>query len=355
MGLFRRKDSSVWWMSFSDNGKQYKRSTGTEDKRLADSILAKIKTLIIEGKWFEKDESKKHTFDEMMQRFMSEHAPTKEPSMQKSYRVSLAHLGEFFSDITLDKIDTDAVLRYGTYRRSQNNSKPGTRNRELAMLSKAFNLARLWKWVKENPCQLVKREKEDNEIGRCLTDDEEQRLLQACGNYLPGQLAEMVTIALNTGMREGEILKLQWSQIDMANKVINTINEKTNQPKTVAMNESVYNLLRDKSKVRSISGYVFTTSNDTPFHARNLLRAWYKAVKEANIAGRLRFQDLRHTVGTRIIRSGRDIYAVASVLDHSQLSTSKRYAKHDTESKRGIVNHLDKHKKLSRFYHVDQK
>jgi integrase len=342
MGLYRRKDSQDWWMSFTANDKHYRRSTETPDKKLAEKIYAKVQTLIAEGKWFEIDEAKKHTFDEMMERFMREHAPTKEPSMQKSYRVSLAHLREFFSGMTLDKIDTDAVLRYGAYRRSQNNSKPGTRNREVAMLSKAFNLARLWKWLKENPCQLVKREKEDNEIGRCLTDEEEQRLLRACRNYLRGQLAEMVIIALNTGMREGEILKLRWDQIDMKGKVINTINEKTNKPKTVSMNETVYNLLNEKSKVRSMSGYVFTTGNDKMIHVRNMLRAWYKALKEAKIEGGLRYHDLRHTVGTRLIIEGQDIYAVASVLDHSQLSTAKRYAKHNVESKRKILNVLDK-------------
>ncbi len=69
------------------------------------------------------------------------------------------------------------------------------------------------------------------------------------------------------------------------------------------------------------------------------MRAWYKAVKHAGISGNLRFHDLRHTVGTRLIRAGMDIYAVASVLDHSQLSTAKRYAGHNTES---IVQSLDR-------------
>ena len=52
MGLYRRKDSKIRWMSFSVNGKQYQRSTETKDERLAESILAKVKTQIIEGKWF---------------------------------------------------------------------------------------------------------------------------------------------------------------------------------------------------------------------------------------------------------------------------------------------------------------
>jgi len=341
MGLYRRKDSPIWWMSFSVNGKQYRRSTDTTDEKLAASILAKVQTLVIEDKWFEHNVARRHTFEEMMERFMSEHAPTKEPATQKSYRISLSHLKEFFSGMRLDEIDTDAVSRYVAYRRGQKNSKPSTRNRELAMLSKAFNLARLWKYTKENPCELVIREKEDNEIGRCITREEESRLLEACWKYMNGQLAEIVIIALNTGMREGEILKLHCSQIDLFGKVITSINEKTNKQKSVPMNETVYNLLKEKSKVRSMSGYVFTTNNDTPFIARNMMRRWYKALEDAEITGSLRFHDLRHTVGTRLIRAGKDIYAVASLLDHSQVSTTKRYAKHNTESMRDVVQGLE--------------
>ncbi len=340
MGLYRRKESPIWWMCFSADGKQYRKSTGTANRKLAEKILGKVETQIVEGRWFDIDRARQYTFEDMMDRFMAEHAPTKEPRTQKSYRNCLANLKPFFSGLTLEKIDTDAVLQY-VHRRRSEGCRPGTRNRELAMLSKAFNLARLWKWTKTNPCQLVKREKEDNEIGRCLTEEEEERLLTACKHFLRGQLYEMVVIALNTGIREGEILKMRWDKIDLVRKVFESFNEKTNSWRTVPMNETAYTLLKEKVKVRSMSGYVFTTSEDTPIIARNLLREWYKALKLAGITG-LRFHDLRHTVGTRLGRAGQDIHAIASILDHSQLSTTRRYVKHNTESIRKGLNILDR-------------
>lgn len=106
------------------------------------------------------------------------------------------------------------------------------------------------------------------------------------------------------------------------------------------MNETVYSLLKEKAKVRSISGYVFTTSEDTPIIARNMLREWYKALKRAGISG-FRFHDLRHTVGTRLGRAGQDIHAIATILDHSQLSTTRRYVKHNIESMRKGLNVLE--------------
>jgi integrase len=368
MGLYRRPESPIWWMSFSADGMQYRKSTGTANRKLAKKILAKVETQIVEGKWFDVDKARQYTFDDMMDRFMNEHAPTKEPKTQKSYRNSLAHLTPFFSGMTLDKLDTDEVMRYVTYRREQTcqtgtsecekckqrpetddcqklrekrKCRPGTRNRELALLSKAFNLARLWKWTKVNPCQLIKREKEDNEIGRCLSEDEEEKLVDACKFYLDGQLREMVIIALNTGIREGEVLKMRWERIDLFRKTFESYNEKTNSWRTVPMNDTVYDLLKERAKAKSMSGYVFTTSQDTPIIARNLMREWYKALNRAGLKG-FRFHDLRHTVGTRLGRAGQDIHTIASILDHSQLSTTRRYVKHNTDSMRKGLSVLDR-------------
>src|SRR3990170_4158294 len=190
MGLYKR--GKVWWMSFPYNGRQERRSCETTDKKLADRIYGKVLTQITEGKWFDIDESKLRTFDEMMERFIQEHAPTVSVSMQRRYMSLLANLKKFFSGTTLDKIDAEMVLHYVTWRRGQGNSRPGTRNREIGMLSKALNLARLWKWARENPCQLVKKEKEHNEnVGRCLTDEEEVRLLAAAAGKCNGLLDKM--------------------------------------------------------------------------------------------------------------------------------------------------------------------
>ncbi|MFZ5998064.1 MAG: tyrosine-type recombinase/integrase [Nitrospirota bacterium] len=368
MGLYKRKDSPTWWMSFSANGQQFQRSTGTTDKKLATAILGKVKAQIIEGKWFEVDEARKHTFDEMMDRFMREHAPTVADKTRKSYRNSQAHLREFFSGLTLDKIDPDMIMQYVVHRREQTctpksedcqkcrqapetdacqalrekrKCRPGTRNRELAMLSKAFNLARLWKWTRENPCELVKRENEDNEhIGQCLPEDKEKALLELCRPLCNGQLIDMVIVAVNTGLRESEVLGMQWDRIDFKARTI-TVIQKGNRLKVSAMNKTVCNLLLEKSKVRSISGYVFVTANGTPFIARNMYREFKKVCRKIGMPS-FRFHDLRHTVGTRLAQAGHDLYAIASVLGHSQLSTAKRYAKHNVESLHRVVSTLDK-------------
>lgn len=367
-GLYKRRDSSIWWMNFTVNGKHYQQSTGIADRKTADKILAKVLTLIAEGKWLDVNTAKQHTFDEMMERFMREHAPTVADKTRKSYRNSQSHLREFFSGMTLDRIDPDMIMQYVAHRREQTctpksedcqkcrhtpetnacqtvrekrKCRPGTRNRELAMLSKAFNLARLWKWARENPCELVKRENEDNEhIGQCLPEDKEKALLELCRPLCNGQLIDMVRVAVNTGLRESEVLGMQWDRIDFKARTI-TVIQKGNRLKVSAMNSTVYNLLLEKSKVRSISGYVFVTANGTPFIARNMYREFKKVCRKMGMPS-FRFHDLRHTVGTRLAQAGHDLYAIASVLGHSQLSTAKRYAKHNVESLLRIVSTLER-------------
>ena len=72
MGLVKR--GTTWWMSFTYQGQQVRRSTGTADKRMAEAILGKVKAQIIEGRFFEKPEEESRTFSELMDRYLREHA-----------------------------------------------------------------------------------------------------------------------------------------------------------------------------------------------------------------------------------------------------------------------------------------
>ena len=72
MGLFKR--GSVWWMSFTYQGKQMRRSTETDDRKLAKRILDKVRGEIAEGKWFEKLPGEHKTFKELMEKYMEEHS-----------------------------------------------------------------------------------------------------------------------------------------------------------------------------------------------------------------------------------------------------------------------------------------
>lgn len=71
MGLYKR--GKTWWMSLSHQGKQIRKTTGTENKKLAEAILAKVTINIVERRYFDKLEEEERTFDEMINRYLKEH------------------------------------------------------------------------------------------------------------------------------------------------------------------------------------------------------------------------------------------------------------------------------------------
>lgn len=110
MGLSRRPQGKVWWMSFMYQGRQVRRSTGTADRRLAESILAKVRIQIIEGRFFETLAEKTRTFDEFMERYLNEHAARK--SQPRHYRGYANSLKAFFGGRTLAEIRPKLIVEY---------------------------------------------------------------------------------------------------------------------------------------------------------------------------------------------------------------------------------------------------
>jgi len=189
MGLYKR--GQVWHMSFVYKGKRCRKSTGTEDKKLAQRILDKVKGQVAEGKWFQK--LPERSFEQMMEKFLDEHA-----SKKTSYRTFAGHVENmttFFGNCSLFQITPRLINEYKNKRHSDG-VKSATINRELATLKKAFNLAlKEWEWIESNPVSKVSMEPENNQRDRWLTLQEEEKLLEAC----PHWLKEVVIFALNTG------------------------------------------------------------------------------------------------------------------------------------------------------------
>jgi site-specific recombinase XerD len=344
-GLYLRKDSKFFWMSFTANGRSFNKSTGTADKGLAKKILAKTLTLIAEGKWFDIDQAAKHSYDELMDKFISEHAPSVSPNTQASYGYSRKHLDEYFSGMTLSQIDSEKVSEYRIWRRGQG-CKPATRNREVAMLGKAFSLAvHPWKWMKNNPCYKLPMEPENNDkTGQALPENIEEEVLMQCRKHLFGQLEDMAIIAIHTGCRRREVVMLRDENINLDLRQLSVI-QKGDTLKVCAMTNTVHAILSKRRKVKNLSGYIFVNpETGKPWHLRTVSRELKVACSDAGLST-FRFHDLRHTTGTRLGQAGKDIRTIAGILGHSKLETSRRYIKHSTEGMRQVVNDVFEPKK----------
>ena len=335
MGLLKR--NKVWWMRFMYRGRQVRRTMGTTDKRLAESILCKVKVQIAEGRFFETREERERTFGEMMDRYLKERAVLKAPKSHQRDRQALNHLRPVFGDMVLAEIAPKLLAGYKTQRRIEK-AAPATINKELQLVRHAFNVAmREWEWCRENPMHRVSMEPVRNEVDRWLTADEEERLLASSSPWL----REMMGFALHTGMRQGEILNLQWQDVDFARGILMVMKSKNGTRRTIPLNATVYELLAAKQATTGAArGPVFTTPRGHELHVRYLAREFCEARDRAGIPD-FRFHDMRHTFATRLVQRGVDLYKVQRLLGHKTSLMTQRYAHHSPESLREGVNVLD--------------
>lgn len=317
-------------------GIRERETTGTSNKKLAESIYAKVLTEVKEGRWFDNAKSKTKTFDEMMEAYFTKIAD-KESTLQRK-EGALPHLKEAFSGLTLDRITSEAVDDYKQGRLKKGAAHSTILN-EVRLLSHSFNTV---KWRRDNPVRDAKRIKlKARKVERWLSNEEEKRLLPKTEGKLHGDLTDFVILDLNTGLSQEEILTLKWSQIDFFRKSLQTVRSKTLKARTIPLNNTALELLKRRSKVKSISGYVFTNGIGNKHDASKLKRAFKRSVEEAEIED-FTFHCLRHTFATRLAQSGVDIYTVSKLLGHEDVSTTaKHYAHHYTESLRRGVDTLD--------------
>lgn len=337
MGLYKR--GSVWWMSFSHHGEQFRRSTETEDKKLATRIFDKLKGDIAEGKWFEGLEGDHTTFRELMDKYMAEYsAINKAPRSHERDKGLRKHLDPVFGNIVLTEITPRQIAEYKVKRR-QEGAAPRTVNYELILMGHAFNLAlREWEWVKENPVSKVRKEKVNNFIERWLTHEEEAKLIEAS----PKWLQEIIIFAIHTGFRESEILDLTWKQVDFHRRTITLYEQKNKNVDTLPVSQTALQVLKQRYEcMQGESLRVFLNQCGKRIFAQNLIRSFHGAIKKAGIE-RLRFHDLRHTFATRLVQNGVDLYRVQKLGRWKTTSMIMRYAHHYPESLRPGIETMDR-------------
>lgn len=335
MGLVKR--GKVWWMDFMFHGTRVRRSTETSDKKLAGAILAKVTTQIVEGKFFDKAEEQNYTFGDMMQRYLAERSIMKAPKSRVRDGSALKHLLPVFGEKLLAEVTPKSLVAYRSQRRSKG-AATATINKELQLVRHAFNLAeREWEWCCTNPMRIVALEPAHNKIDRWLREDEEARLFNASPLWLQG----IMTFALNTGMRQGEILALQWHDVDFCRGTLVVMKSKNRERRTIPLNNVVYDLLSRKRAAGEKDGPVFNTGCGNKLKARYLVRAFTKVRSRAGLPD-FRFHDLRHTFASRLVQKGIDLYRVQLLLGHKTGAMTQRYAHHCPESLRDGVRVLER-------------
>ena len=153
-------------------------------------------------------------------------------------------------------------------------------------------------------------------------------------------LKSILTVALNTGLRRGELLNLKWNQIDFKARMLRVEKTKSGKMRHIPINDILFNeLSRLKSENGQNSYLFFNPETGKPY--LDMKTGFKGACRRAGIKG-LRFHDLRHTFATRLIQAGVDIVTVQNLLGHHSVTVTQRYTHSNDEQKRKAVELLNK-------------
>ncbi|MBS0656425.1 MAG: site-specific integrase [Verrucomicrobia bacterium] len=299
---------------------------------------------IREGRYFKHAESKKHTLNDLVDRYIRHVLPTKPKSLVKQTAQLLwwkAQIGKhLLSDVTPALIvEYRDKLSQGITARDSKRA-PATVVRYLAALSHAFSTAvKEWGWLDDSPMRKVTRPKEPRGRIRFLNDNERKFLLEACQKSDHAHLYTIVVLALSTGMRQGEIMHLTWDDVDFATNRIVLHDTKNGESRVLPLVGHARELLVQLSKLRRLDTRLLFPGKNTK-KPLDLRYAWEQAIKIAGIED-FRFHDLRHSAASYLAMNKATLGEIAHVLGHKTLQMVKRYAHHSEAHTTKVVTQMN--------------
>jgi integrase len=359
VSVFKR--GNKWQYDFWVGGKRYRGSIPeARVKAQAERAEVTIRDSVYEGTYGKNVDAPKLR-DFIAETFMPWAKTNKRTWVHDEFRSR--PLIEAMGNKTMDEISPILIEKYKRDRRVSKTVRgtdraPSTVNRELELLSKIFSLAIDQGLAIHNPCQKVKRFREDNERNRYLSDEEEARLLAVLTGPR-ASLHPLVVLAIHTGMRRGELLSLRWANVDFARGLIHVMNSHREQTKSghsrsIPMNQIAREQLL---ALRSESGdteYVFV-NRKTGEPRKDVKRGFRSACREAGLED-FHFHDLRHTAATRLGDAGVDTRRIMAILGHRCIQTSARYTHATDGGLRRAMETLAQREKTDRhsFPHSDE-
>jgi integrase len=277
-----------------------------------------------------------------------------------------------FAELLSEKLTDITAWRFEKWRTERlklpKRPKPDTVNSHLTMIKAALGRAAAWKLLPAHPLKDVKPLKTDR-TGRIryLDADEERRLREALEardtkrlarreaanvwrlerGYEPypednaDHLTSIVLLAINTGLRKGEIFGLQWGSVDLVRQqlTVRGSGAKSGQTRYVPLNTEAVDVLKQWAKTSDAAdGYVFAGREEGE-SLDDVKNAWLPIVKAAKLVN-FTFHDLRHTFASKLVMAGVDLNTVRELLGHADIKMTLRYAHLAPEHKAAAVAKL---------------
>jgi integrase len=271
----------------------------------------------------------------------------KKPELRRTtyarYRIHIyKHILPRLGHVQLQKLTPQQVQ--SLYASLQETQSPGSVRMLHSILHEALRNAVSWNLVSRNVCDLVSPPKPEKHEAQTLNADQAQRLLEVAKRH---NLEAMLTMAITTGMRHGELLALKWQDIDFIDKSVRVRRTvsflagqgyKENDPKTakgrrkIALPHITIEQLKEhrihQLEMRRKAGdawqerdLVFCNAYGHYMHSGHLRTQFYRLLESAGLP-RMRFHDLRHSAATLLLSMGVHPKVVQEILGHSDIGVT---------------------------------
>ena len=275
---------------------------------------------------YQRVEARHFRMTDALLRYEMDVLPDKKPTTQRRELVIMADLKATFGELALSEINGQRLALMVKHWEQPSDAHPkglGAHSIRLylALISHQYTIARSEWGMPElvNPVPLVRKPKLPRGRDRRLVGDEEDRLLTVCEKTNP-ELADIVRFAMETAMRQSEIMGLTWDRIDFRNHTAFLYDTKNGESRLVPLSVIAEECLKRQRERRdgATKGKVWCYTTE------GMRASYFKAIKKAEIEG-MTFHDLRHEATSRLCERGLPIMTVQAITGHKSTQMLKRY------------------------------
>ena len=305
------KPEEVWIVYKDGAGKKHRDRVGPNNaqmRHLALEVLAKRQCAVAENKFFPHRGKASLTFMQVADKYWELWGQHRD----ESWYYRLEELKREFGERKMSDLSTAEIQGY--YNRKVSATTPSSANRNLALLKAVINRARDWgDFHGDSPADKVKRQRDNPSRTRFLSVKEIETFLGKCDL----RLHPMAVCALMTGMRQAEVFRLDWKDVDLEHGNIHVHETKSGRPREIPITSKLWAVLEGLGPKQS--GLVFTLN----FMA---FRRLFDAARDAAKIPAFRWHDLRHTFASHYTMKNADLPALQKILGHATPSMVLRYA-----------------------------
>jgi len=345
VSLFRRGD--VWWYEFWFAGQRLRESSKSTSKTVAKDAEKNRKRELEEGfnNIVDQRQQRVRTFQDIADEFFDGYK-LRLPDSAVFADYAIDHLKRLLGGKMLVDFSEAAVIKYQNDRLDEG-AAPKTINEEVGFLLRILGEPGDILRVRLRKKKMLKL-KVRKTIGKAYSEKEKERMLQAAAKARSPHIYLALTLALNAGMRDGEIKRLSWAQINFQKKFLAVGRAKTEggEGRTIPLNSDLLSVLTDyvgwyKHKFGEIrqEWHVFPFGSPQPTdptrHVTTLKTVWNNIRKNAGVKGR--WHDNRHTLITELAESGAGDQTIMDIAGHVSKQMLKHYSHIRMEAKRNAL------------------